>query len=77
MSYLINGLSDGFRVSNLSEEVHIVLVTEQLLHKLVLASKGLEKKEQTCVSKMMFCLGGTRDSRRSATVNRGTSLIER
>jgi len=40
--HLINGLGDRLRVSDLSEKLHVVLVTEQLLHPLVLASEGLE-----------------------------------
>ena len=39
--YLIDGLGDGLRVSDLSEKLHVVLVTEKLLHPLVLASEGL------------------------------------
>ncbi len=63
-------MGSGFRVSNLSEVIHIVLVTKQLLHELVLAGKALQKKEQPYVRKMMFCLGGTKDSQRSATVKK-------
>ena len=41
---LINSLSDGLRSSNLIEKVNIVLITEELLHVIVLAIESLHTK---------------------------------
>jgi hypothetical protein len=42
--HLIDGLSDGLRLGDLSKELDVVLVTKELLHPLVLASEGLYNK---------------------------------